>query len=265
MIKRHRNSEYVEGKCVMPTHDWTLVAADIFHAFHHNWITAISNTLNAGLLPPDYYALPEQQAAGFGPDVLTLQGQTGPQGDESTNPGRSVALLSRPPTRFTAETDAEFYRRKKSSVVVRHVSGDRIVSMVEIVSPGNKSNRHAFRAFVDKACELLEARVHLLVIDPFPPGRRDPHGVHSAIWEEVRDEPFKPPADKPLTLVAYECGLTTRAYIEPMAVGDVLPPMPLFLEWDWYVPVPLESTYRATFDVLPSRWRNVLDPPAPAT
>ena len=250
----------------MPMHDWTLVAAGISHAFHHNWISAISDALNAGLLPPDYYALPEQQAAGFGPDVLTLQGQTGPEGDESTDPDRSLALLSRPRTRFTAESDAEFYRRKKSSVVVRHVSGDRIVSMVEIVSPGNKSNRHAFRAFVDKACELLEARVHLLIIDPFPPGRRDPHGVHSAIWEEVRDEPFEPPADKPLTLVAYECGLTTRAYIEPVArLGDVLPPMPSFLERDGYVPVPLEPTYQATFDLLPSRWRNVLEPPALST
>ena len=92
-----------------------------------------------------------------------------------------------------AESDAEFYRRKKSSVVVRHVSGDRIVSMVEIVSPGNKSSRHGFRAFVDKACELLEARVHLLIVDPFPPGPRDPHGVHAAIWEEVQDEPFQLP------------------------------------------------------------------------
>ena len=116
---------------------------------------------------PTTMRLPEQQAAGFGPDVLTLAGSSGAR--EATNPsrnGRSVTLLSRPRTRFTAESDAEFYRKKKSSVVVRHVSGDRIVSMVEIVSPGNKSSRHGFRAFVDKACELLEARVHLLIVDP---------------------------------------------------------------------------------------------------
>ena len=246
----------------MPMHDWKLVEAGIFHAFHHRWISAISDTLNAGLLPRDYYALPEQQAAGFGPDVLTLQGQNGSRGDEPIDAVISVALLSRPRTRFAAESDAEFYRKKKSSVVVRHVSGDRIVSMVEIVSPGNKPNRHGFRAFVDKACELLEARVHLLIIDPFPPGPRDPHGVHAAIWEEVNDEPYQPPADKPLTLVAYECGFTTRAYIEPAAVGDILPDMPLFLERDGYVPIPLELTYRTAFNVQPLRWRNVLEPPA---
>ena len=162
-----------------------------------------------------------------------------------------------------AETDAEFYRRKKSSLVVRHVSGDRIVAMIEIVSPGNKSSRHGMRAFVDKACELLEARVHLLIVDPFPPGPRDQNGVHAAIWEEVQDEPFRLPDDKPLTLVAYECGLTTRAYIEPVAVGDALPDMPLFLEPDGCVWVPLEATYRTAFEVLPVRWRSVLEAPAP--
>jgi hypothetical protein len=245
----------------MPMHDWTLVPAGIFHAFHHNWISTIGNTLNAGLLPHDYYAQPEQQAAGFGPDVLTLQGETGTRADESFQTGGPRTLLSRPRTRFTAESDAEFYRRKKSSVVVRLVSGDRIVGMVEIVSPGNKSSRHAFRAFVDKACELLEARIHLLIVDPFPPGPRDPVGVHAAIWGEVRDEPFELPADKPLTLAAYECELTTRAYIEPVAVGEVLPQMPLFLEPDGCVMVPLELTYQTAFDVLPARWRNVLEPP----
>jgi len=243
-------------------HNWKLVEAGIFHAFHHNWITAISNALNAGLLPPEYYALPEQQAAGFGPDVLTLQGLTSARTDESHANGASTTLRSRPRTRFTAESDVEFYRKKKSSVVVRHVSGDHIVSMVEIMSPGNKSGRQPFRAFIDKACDLLEARIHLLIVDPFPPGPRDPEGVHAAIWGEVRDEPFELPKDKPLTLVSYESALTTRAYIEPVAVGDFLPDMPLFLEPDGYVPVPLEATYQAAFDVFPARWRAVLEPTA---
>ncbi len=240
----------------MPIHDWTRVAAGIFHAFQHRWISAISDVLNTGLLPKDYYALPEQQAAGFGPDVLTLQDQ--PPGEQESG-GAATALQTRPQARFTAETDAEFYRRKKSSIAVRHVSGDRIVAMVEIVSPGNKASRHAFRAFIDKACELLEHRIHLLLIDPFPPGRRDPNGIHAAIWEEVEDEPFQLPADKSLTLVAYECDLTTRAYIEPVAVGDVLPAMPLFLAPNGCVMTPLEATYLTAFAVMPRRWRRVLE------
>ena len=197
--------------------------------------------------------------------MLTLQGR---EPDESHGPSRgngsgtAAALLSPPTTRFTAQTDAAFYRRKKSSVVVRHVSGDRVVAMIEIVSPGNKSNRHAFRTFVDKACELLENRIHLLIVDPFPPGPRDPQGVHAAIWEQVQDDPFEPPAGEPLTLVAYECDLTTRAYIETVGVGQALPDMPLFLEPHGCVMVPLEATYETAFAVMPRRWQSVIGPTA---
>jgi hypothetical protein len=242
-------------------HDWRRVPAGIFHAFHHRWISAISDLLNTGALPDDYYALPEQQAAGFGPDVLTLQTQSADTGEDAgaSSGGTATIVQARPKTRFTAETDAEFYRRKKSSIVVRHVSGDRIVALLEIVSPGNKAGTHALRALVDKACEFLEHRIHLLIVDPFPPGPRDPNGVHAAIWEAIQDEPFVLPKDKPLTLVAYECDLTTRAYIETAAVGDPLPDMPLFLEPNAHVLVPLEATYQTAFAPLPHRWRSVLE------
>ena len=241
----------------MPMHDWTKVEAGIFHAFHHEWISEVSRALNQGLLPSSYYAMPELVAAGFEPDVLTLQRSGGIEVDEPAG-GTAIALASRPQTRFTAQTEKEFYRRKKSSIVVRHVSGDRIVAMLEIVSPGNKSNRHAIRAFLDKACELLERRIHLLIVDPFPPGPRDPHGIHAAIWEQIEDATFQLPADQPLTLAAYECDLTTTAYIETVAVGQPLPDMPLFLEPNGCVMVPLEATYEAAFAVMPKRWRTVL-------
>jgi hypothetical protein len=247
----------------MPMHDWTRVEAGIFHAFHHDWITALARALNGGLLPDDYYALPEQQAAGFGPDVLTLQSSS-PDAEEAPNPssGNSATRTrARPQTQFTAETAVEFYRRKKSSIAVRHVSGDCIVAMLEVLPPGNKASRHAFRSLVAKACELLEHRIHLLLVDPSPPGPRDPNGIHAAIWEEVEDQPFVLPADKRGTLVAYECDLTTRAYIEVIAVGDPLPDMPLFVEPTRFVPVPLEATYQAAFSAMPRRWRTVLESP----
>jgi hypothetical protein len=255
---------------LMPMHDWTRVEAGIYHAFHHRWISAISDVLNTGLLPRDYYALPEQVAAGFGPDVLTLQDQTlqdevvpDEHHDDPNGGGVATAATTlqrtRPRTRFTAETETEFYRRKKSSVAIRHVSGDRMVAMVEIISPGNKSSRHHFAAFLDKAWELLEHRIHLLIVDPFPPTPRDPDGVHAAIWQVLQEDSFDLPPDKPLTLVAYECDYTTRAYIETVAVGDALPEMPLFLEPHGCINVPLESMYQTAYAVLPQRWRRVLD------
>ncbi|MBM4094693.1 MAG: DUF4058 family protein [Planctomycetes bacterium] len=249
----------------MPIHNWTTVEAGIFYAFHHRWISALSDTLNIDRLPAEYYALPEQVAAGFGPDILTLHAplrDTRPATD-SPGAGAIAVLQSRPRARFSAETEAEFYRRKMSSIVVRHVSGDRIVAMIEILSPGNKSTQHAFQAFVDNVCQLLENRIHLLIVDPFPPSPRDPNGVHAAIWGQIQDDPFHPPADEPLTLVAYECDLTTRASIETVAVGAVLPDMPLFLQPNGCVMVPLEATYQSAFAVMPKRWRVVLQPAAP--
>jgi hypothetical protein len=160
-----------------------------------------------------------------------------------------------------AETELEFYRRKKSAIAVRHVSGDRVVALIEIVSPGNKATRNALQSFVDKAHESLEYGVHLLVIDPFPPGPWDPHALHSAIWTGMSKSPYRPSDGCSLTAAAYECQLTTHAYIEPFAVGDRLPDMPLFLEPNGCVMVPLEATYCSAFEVMPWRWRVVLEQP----
>jgi hypothetical protein len=129
---------------------------------------------------------------------------------------------------------------------------------VEVVSPGNKSSHHAIDAFAKKAAELFDHDIHLLVLDPHRPGRRDPHGIHGVIWGEISDQPYEHPADRPLTLVAYECALAVRAYVKPIAVGQELPDIQLFLQPGAYVLVPLEATYRSAFAGVPERWRRVL-------
>jgi hypothetical protein len=249
----------------MPVHDWTRVDAGIFHAFHHSWIEEIARALNRGRLPPDYYALPEQHAAGFGPDVLTLQEDRNGNAEEAASSGPSGAggvLLAVPRLQPTAETDMAFYRRKQSTIAVRHVSGDRIVAMIEVVSPGNKAARNALRAFVQKAADLLDKGIHLLILDLHPPGKRDTNGIHDEIWQEIAGQEYTLPANKPLTLAAYESGLSIRAYVVQVAVGDVLPDMPLFLKPEKAVDVPLAATYDAAFAEVPRRWRRVLEEPA---
>ncbi|MFM7059348.1 MAG: hypothetical protein ACKO2P_20740 [Planctomycetota bacterium] len=76
-----------------------------------------------------------------------------------------------------------------------------IAAVIELVSPGNQDSRHALRSFVEKAVDLLHEHVNLLVIDPFPPGHRDPQGIHQAIWDQIADNAFALPDDRPLTLV----------------------------------------------------------------
>jgi Protein of unknown function (DUF4058) len=250
------------GELAMPVHDWSHIEAEIFHAFHQQWIIATSNVLNEGILPDNYYALPEQFAAGFGPDVLTLQGtqehDNGSATPRSLNGG--TGLLVKPPKfKPTAETDMEFYRRKQTSITVRHISGDRVVAMVEVVSPGNKSGPKALGIFVEKAASLLQNQVHLLIADVLPPGMQDPNGIHGAVWNEITGQDYEAPADQPLTMVAYESDLAIRAYVLHFAVGGTIPEMPLFLEPNGCVQVPLESTYYTAFRAMPRRWRQVLE------
>src|SRR5947209_17201505 len=101
----------------MPIHDWTRVDAGIFHAFHHDWITELSRALNRGLLPAEYYALPEQIAGGLGPDVLTLR-RPGSNGTPPIvgAPSGGIALAVAPPTSpFSATLRGESVRRQGES------------------------------------------------------------------------------------------------------------------------------------------------------
>jgi hypothetical protein len=236
----------------MPMHDWTKVDAGIYHAFHSVWITEIHRAL-LKLLPADYYSLPEQHAGGFGPDVLTLKNV-----DEDSPTSGGLATKAKPKTKLYEEMPTEFYRRKQKSVAIHHVSGDRIVAMIEIVSPGNKNSAHGLRSFVRKARELLKQKVHLLIVDPFPISPRDPHGLHAAIFEEFQDAPLQLTREAPLSAFSYECDDRVCAYLEPLAVGDVIPDMPVFLYPGMYIDVPLETTYQGAWEAVPQRWQKVI-------
>ncbi len=208
----------------MPVHDWTRVHAGLFHHFHQRWIQALCDRLNTGDLPPGYYALSEQ-----------------------------VAVL---------RAEADPYVAKACRIAIRHPSG-QLVSVIELVSPGNKASRAPLRTFVETAVELLRQRIQLLAVNLFPPSVWDPQGVHKAIWDEIHEGPFELPPDKRLTLASYSAGLETMAYVEPIAVGDDLPDVPLFLEPEKYVPAPLESTYQAAWAVYPAPLKDALTPPRP--
>jgi hypothetical protein len=241
----------------MPLHDWTRVDAGLFHHFHQNWTTALCNALNSGGLPSPYFALVEQNIRGPIPEVLTLN--LAPAPEPPANGTAALAVATTPPrTRLVRRNEIDQYAAKANRITVRHRHGN-VVAMIEIVSPGNKASRSEFRAFVEKAADLIRQNVHLLILDLFPPGPRDPAGIHKAIWDEFVEEDFAPPPDKPLTLVAYDAGPPRVAYVESVAVGDVLPAMPLFLQPGYYVPAPLEETYQTTWQLFPTVLKGLLE------
>ena len=249
----------------MPVHDWTQVDAGIFHDFHNAWTIEIRNALNGGLLPHGYYALTEQHTGDYIADVLALQTQgVEPETPISTTDG-GVALAEAPPRVTKKETLAKIRRPRyaQRSVAIRHVSGHRRVALIEIVSPGNKDRALHVTEFVAKAVDLLQHGIHLLLLDLLPPGRHDAQGMHGALWRRLagRAKRYDLPVEKPLTLSAYIAEVPLDAYINHLAVGEVLPEMPVFLKTDRYINVPLEATYQAAYQGAPAFWRKVLERP----
>ena len=245
----------------MSVHDWTRVDDGIFHDFHLAWIGELRRVLNSGLLPPDYYVLAEQIAGGLGPDVLTLQT---PQGNGAATPsGETAGALSvavaPPQVQMVLRAEVADYVARRRSLVIRHRSNHRIIAIIEVLSPGNKASRHAFRSLLDKVSAALTQGIHLLLIDLHPPTSRDPRGLPSAVWEQLTGDVCAPLTEKQLSLAAYPAGPIPTAYVQPLAVGDVLPDMPLFLTVEEYVNVPLERTYLQAYEGVPRFYRNILE------
>ena len=110
------------------------------------------------------------------------------------------------------------------------------MAIIEIVSPGNKDSSNSIRAFVEKAADILTQGVNLLIVDLFPRTPRDRRGIHQAILDDLSDERFDEVPGKPLVAASFLGGDRPEAYAEPLAVGDPLPSLPIFLSAERYIP-----------------------------
>lgn len=240
----------------MAIHNWSRVKPGIFHDFHNAWITHLKEMLNEGLLPKGYYALSEQHAGRVVADILTLHDDAPSEPRETGG----IALLDAPPQvgrKLTAGENAT-YRALRRTLTVRHVSEHRLIAMIEVISPANKDRSQSVNDFVTKAVGAIRAGCHVTVIDLFAPTQHDPQGMHGQIWQYFDAEDYLLPADKSLTLAAYCASEAPDAYVTHLAVGDVLPQMPLFLSADAYVNLPLADAYDAAWRGVPNYWRETL-------
>lgn len=89
--------------------------------------------------------LAEQRAGEIRPDVLTLQTTSEPDRSRAERPrphrrAGGVVPADAPPAVTISDTvpEAMLVAARARRLVIRHLTGDRIVALVEIVSPGNK-------------------------------------------------------------------------------------------------------------------------------
>jgi len=231
----------------MPIHDWSRVDAGTFHHFQLTWACRITDALNRGAMPKGMMALLEPVCGLPIPDRVS---------------GRRRSDLPQATARVVQTLGPSLYARRKDRVVIRHALG-RVVAIIGLVSPGNKDSANALRSFVEKACDILNQGIHIVVVDLFPPTPRDPQGLHKAIWDQFEDVPFAFLPDKPLTVASYVGGDSPTAYVETVGFGDELPAIPLFLsDEEDYVPCPLEATYSEAWAVFPAMLKGPLLTPA---
>lgn len=246
----------------MAVHDWQSAPPGLFHHFHQRWSTSICDALNAGLLPPGYYALLELTALGVEPDVLTMHRRRTPRPPDGSP--TAIALAEAPPrTEFSSQSSAEqSYAARANRVTIRDAAHE-VVATIEIVSPGNKGSRKDVKLFVEKALDLLSRGTNLLIVDLFPPTRRDPGGLNAMIWNDLLDDPFVLPADRNLVAASFVAGSPLRGFAGAFRIGGNLPDMPLFLDPEMYLQVPLEATYDATWRICPEEFRELVIGPPP--
>jgi hypothetical protein len=239
----------------MPLHDWSHVRHGMFHHFHNSWIYKLADQLNAGTLPQGFYAAGEQISGRAEPDVVTLEQTPAAPWDRSS----ALAVAEHPPTAAVhQESELEAWLRKQDSLAIRHVGDDRLIAVIEIVSPANKSSRQRLTEFVEKVARLLSQGVHALVVDVFPPGRLDPDGLHAAIWEYATGEPATLLPGRQPAAMSYSASQKLEAFVEPCPFGKTLPSQPLFLDEGWYIPAPLEASYAAAWEHYPQPWKDQL-------
>jgi hypothetical protein len=219
------------------THPW--------RSFHGAWAAAMARLLNQGILPPGYYAVPLVDRDGpIEIDVATLreQGGPGPAGGAATPqtwappaPGLAVAV--------------ELPAVESVEVQVFADDGDpRLAAAVELLSPRNKDRPQARQAFAVKCVGYLQQGSSVVVVDTVTTRRADPNAAILSLLGV--DASAATPTG--LSAVSYrtadrdEDTQQLQLWPAPLALGQPLPTLPLWIAADFSVPLDLDASYQAT-------------------
>lgn len=217
-----------------------------WEGFHHAWATVIAQYLNEKTLPPNYFAEPE---ISLGPemeiDVATLElSRPSPEGA-----GSATALWS--PPRPSIAVKVDFTRLEGCEVRVYQDLGDaELRAAIELVSPSNKDRAGGRRTFAAKCAGYLQHGIAVVIVDIVASRGANLHQeLFDTLEVKSRRAPWKSSTN--LYAVAYRAVTIRNAprvevWPQPLALGEALPVMPLWLALDLCVPLGLEETYLAT-------------------
>lgn len=119
---------------------------------------------------------------------------------------------------------------------IKEVHSDRVVTVIEFLSPANKAGGEDYDAFLAKRNEYLATRTNIVEIDLHRTGRRMPMG-----------EPSPPRADYYVFICRAEDFPKTAIW--PFGVRDPLPEIPVPLKpEDGFVLLPLKLPFDLAYD-----------------
>jgi hypothetical protein len=220
------------------THPW--------RSFHGAWAAAMARLLNQGVLPAGYYAVPLVDRDGpVEIDVAALRehgaavpagGDSAPQTWAPPAPGLTVAV------ELPAVDGVE--------VQVFADEGDpRLAAAVELFSPRNKDRPRARQAFAVKCVAYLQQGSSVVVVDTVTTRRAD---LNAAILSLLGVDAAAAAPPSGLSAVSYravgrdEETQQLLLWPAPLALGQPLPTLPLWIASDLSVPLDLEASYQAT-------------------
>jgi hypothetical protein len=224
---------------------WKLVS---WEGFHGGWPMTIVQRL-LPKLPQQYTAEPRVHLGKFFEiDVCAFEGEEPelPQVSTSEEPG-GVATATLAPPRPTFTVDADLSSEYAYEVLVfDHDRQRQLVAAVEIVSPGNKDRKASRRAFVAKCAALLQQGVCLSIVDIVTIRRFNLYAELLAFME-LTDPAFspQPPPVYAVTCRGHNVDDTGRfqSWAYPLAIGQPLSDLPIWLSEDDYVMLELEASY----------------------
>jgi len=202
------------------------------HSFHNSWATYLSSQLNA-LLPAGYFAEANVQF-GVEIDVAAFA--------EHGAAGTLTGWLPPPSASHPFEM---------SAVVVEvgifsRSGGPQLAGAVELVSPANKDRPLHREAFVSKCATYLQAGVGLVLVDVVTERAADLHRELLARLGLSVPGPGPALSGSAFRPVERDGVRVLDVWREPIAVGQLLPTLPLWLRGGLCLPVELEATYERT-------------------
>lgn len=204
-----------------------------WHSFHNAWATYLSADINRRL-PPGYFAEPNVQF-GIEIDVATFDEESLQTSVDDWAPPPPVATVP-----FAVQTD------HVEVLIYRQEGGPRLAGAIELVSPANKDRPAQQDAFLSKCITYLERSVGLVVVDVVTDRRAN---LHAALMARIGTPGAT--AEPDLYAASYrrierEGKRELDVWLESLAVGQVLPTVPLWLPGPMSVRVDLEFAYERT-------------------